>query len=171
MAFEVQDGLNPTTTANAYITVEEFDEFMTDRNYTNTYTEVQKKAAIIIATEYLDIRFMYKDYKKLANQSTEHPRNQYYDKEGRLVTNGIHPAIFIATMEYTRIALMNDLVPNPTPDASGKVVIYEREKVDVLETEKRYGAGGATEMPTYPTADNRLIKAGLVVRGNDLIRG
>lgn len=171
MAFEVQDEFNPTATANANISVAVFDEYMESRGYTNTYTEQQKQSGIVLATDYLDIRFNYKNCKKLADQSTEHPRRDYFDDDGRVITNGTHPAVFLATAEYTRIAVEQVLYPNTTPSTTGQSVTYYREKIDGVEEETHYGSGGAiNQMPSYPIADNRLIKAGLVVSGNDLVR-
>ena len=170
--FEIQDGTTPTSTANSYVSLADFDQWIEDRAYVTTRTDAEKQAALILATEFLDIRFNYKGYKKTLDQSTEWPRSDVADKAARLIL-GVPAAVELATSSYAWIALEQVLVSTPTPTASGQVLSYERMKVEGgVEEEKHYGndgqaSGGVVE---YPIGDGHLIRAGLTVNGSDIQR-
>ena len=172
LIFEVQDGTTPTSTANAYILLAEFDQWIENRAYVTTRTDEEKQAAIILASEFLDIRFNYKGYKKTLDQSTEWPRSDVQDKADRAIL-GIPQAVELATACYAWIALEQVLVSTPTPSTTGQVITYERTKVEgAVEEEVHYGGDGQASggIVEYPIGDGHLTRAGLTINGTDIQR-
>lgn len=79
-----------TLTDKSYTTVEEADEFWSDRDST-TWEEAsipEKTAALIRATEWIDGEFSFVGYVASSDQALAWPRRYAYDREGRL-RNGI----------------------------------------------------------------------------------
>lgn len=160
MAFTVEDGTG-VAGANAYIEVAFADAYFTDRGVTAwTGDNATKQAAIIKATDYIETRWGDK-----FKGSPEHldprqplgfPRACLYDRAGQLV-EGIPEKLKKATAEYALRALSGELMPDPTVDASGAMVIGNRQKVGPIETEVTYAASmGVKTLKPYPAADRLL---------------
>jgi len=83
--------------ANAYIDVAYADTYLLDRNLDSEWTlltATAKEAAIIYATEYLELRYDFKGCLQDRTQSLSFPRSEYYDKEGRALAGvGVIPEI------------------------------------------------------------------------------
>lgn len=171
MALIVQDNTGAVAGANAYISVEEFKAYHTDRgNSFAGFADHQIEAAIIRATDYLDQRFNFVGKKRLGrNQTTEWPRMNVYDRD-RSYVNGIPVEVKEATAEYALRALNQELNPDPERDPSGRPVHSKSEQVGPISESVTYAYGGAYTMPAYPAADRKLIKAGFVRSGGNLVR-
>lgn len=162
MAFTVQT-LPPTDGANAYVTVADFRAYHTDRGRDvndTLYPDAKVQAAIVQATQYLDVRFEYVGYRYAADQSTEWPRSAAYDNRGdRLV--GIPVPVKQATFEYAYRALSDELLADPSRDDYGKAVKSKTESVGPIRESVEYADYGGFEMPAYPMADKLLTSRGL----------
>jgi len=171
MAFTVQDRHGSVADANAYISVDEFKVYHSDRGQPfASYDDAAIEQAIVKATDYLDTRFKYVGEVLRSDQPTEWPRVGATDNRGVHV-NGIPTAVKEATAEYALRALSGPINPDPTRDDSGAVVAEKHEKVGPLEESVKYAAGGSFRMPVYPIADQKLRKAGFVRSGFDIARG
>lgn len=169
MAFTVQDDEGNVANANAYITEAEFHTYVTDRGLTHSHSSSQIEKAIVTATDYIDVRFMYLGDIRNSGQSTEFPRSSLYDRSERLVS-GIPRAVKEACSEYAFRALTATLLPDPSRDGTGQTLKSSKVKADVVESEKEFMDGGSYDLPKYPIADNKLRRAGFVVTGGNVLR-
>lgn len=157
MAFTVEDGTG-VAGANAYIEVAFADAYFTDRAKTAwTGDNAAKQAAIIQATDYIETRWgdKFKGSPEFLDprQPLGFPRLRLYDRAGQEVT-GIPDKLKRATAEYALRALSGELMPDPTTDASGAMVVGNRQKVGPIETEVTYAASmGVRTLKPYPAAD------------------
>lgn len=166
MALTVQNDDGDASGANAYVSVADFKSYHDDRgNSYGTASDAQIAAAIIRATDYLDIRFCYIGTKLNGNtQATEWPRADARDASLELI-EGLPEAVIEACAEYALRAL-SDTPLNPDPDASptGARVTSTRSKAGEVEEAYTYDtSGGTSTMRDYPAADQKLKKAGLVL--------
>jgi len=187
--------------ANAYVDVTYLDAYHLNRgNDVTAYTDDEKKAAIIRATDFLDTRFTFRGVKLTATaaQTTEWPRkatatttSMYYDfsyvpvsfsSDGTTTLlsgpngeeiSGIPEALKRACAEYALRALTISLLQD-APAPTGGVAIEElSQKVDVIEQRVKYATAqqsGAVVLPAYPAADLLLVRAGLVESGRQIVR-
>lgn len=171
MAFTVQDDTGDIAGANAYVSVAYFDAYHTERGnaYTGSPSSTEKEQAIVLATDYLDIRFNYVGLKRVSTQTTEWPRYSARDRDGRLVS-GLPEVVKEAICEYALRALTATLVADPSRDASGNSIVSESVKADVVESRVQYSSGQGFVMPSYPLADKKLLKSGLIVSGGNILR-
>ena len=172
MGLTVQDNNGSVAGANAYITVEEFKTYHTDRgNAFSSFTDERIASAVIRATDYLDQRFNFVG-KRLQgrNQSTEWPRYDAWDRDDYAI-NGIPPEVKEACCEYALRALAAELNPDPERNASGVAVLSKSEAVGPISESVTFVGGAVFHMPKYPAADQKLVCAGLVRSGGTLLRG
>lgn len=161
MAFTVQTD-TPTAGANAYIAEAFFREYHEDRGTDTTdYDQSAVEAAIIKATQYLDVRFEYVGRRIVSDQSTEWPRNSAWNSRGDLVT-GIPLRVKQATAEYALRALTSSLLADPDRDGTGRAVKSTSETVGPISERIEYADFKGFELPAYPLADQLLISYGLV---------
>tara|TARA_R110002096_G_scaffold104099_1_gene229112 strand:- start:1546 stop:2067 length:522 start_codon:yes stop_codon:yes gene_type:complete len=156
MALIVEDG-SVVPNANGYISVAELDAYWLCRNVTLTQTDPEKEAAIIIATQYVDLNNKWKGSICMSDQSLDWPRTGVMDDEGRIIPSFTIPdQLKNAVAEYTQRQLSADLQPDVTDAGTLKKV---KKKVDVIETETEYqeGTGGYFGLRSYPLADKYLI--------------
>lgn len=164
MSFAVQNDDGDVDGANSYLSVEDFDAYHTDRgNTVPTATDGQKQSALIRATDYLDERFRFRGRKLNGNeQTTAWPRYDAYDND-REAVYGIPKAVLDATAEYGLRALTATLNPDPVLDENGRrVQSYSIKVGGAVEEETTYANDGKVELPEYPAADLKLIRAGLI---------
>lgn len=160
MAFTVEDGTG-VTGANAYVDVTYADAYFSDRAVTAwTGDNAAKQAAIIKATDYIETRwgdrFLGSPEFLDPRQPLGFPRTKLYDRAGQLV-EGIPDNLKKATAEYALRALSGELMPDPTTDASGAVIVGNRQKVGPIETEVTYSTAlGVQALKPYPAADRLL---------------
>lgn len=164
MAFTLEDG-SIVAAANAYVSVDEFKDYHSDRANAYTATDPQIQAAIIKATSYIDgeYRSRWKGQRVSVLQSLQWPR--YYvlvdpTDASYLASDAIPQALKDATCEAALRAITADLAPDL--ERGGKV---KREKVDVIETEYTDGAPVTT---SYQVIDQLL--GGLLKNSNELVR-
>lgn len=154
MAFVVEDGTG-VSNANAYIDLAYANTYFDDRNNDDwTATNTKKQAAIIHATDYIDIRWgrLFLGVKEFTANTLEFPRLYLYDQNYNLVT-GIPEKLKQATAEYALRSLTGQLMPDPEVDA-GKIKL-KREKVGPIEEETEY-AQVVRDVKPYPFADRLL---------------
>jgi hypothetical protein len=161
MTFTVEDGTG-LIGSNAYVSVAYVDSYFLDRNNTAwVASTTQKQAAIIKATDYIEVRWSsrFMGRKEFANtpQALSFPRVNIIDRNGQYVT-GIPEKLKRATAEYALRALSSELLPDPTIDDSGLAVVAKREKVGPLEEQTQFQANvtNPTLIRPYPTADRLL---------------
>lgn len=152
MAFTVETGAG-LANANAYVSVQEFIDFFTDRGDAVADTDSDLiQAAIIRATDYIDKRFgpVFKGEKEDEENGLEWPRLNAVYKSGDVIPSDVIPVLLKkATYEYAKIAISMALLPVPTPNfnpldpATGQTtvnqggsVIRTREVVGPIEDEK-----------------------------------
>jgi len=166
MAFTVQTDNGVTAGANAYLSVAEFDSYHGDRgNDVSGLSSTDKEQAIVKATDYLDLRYVFVGDRLNLGQSTEWPRIDAVDSSYHTRT-GIPDEVKEATAEVALLSANGtDLTPVPTYDSFGQQVQSRRQKVGPIEREFVYVAGGQFQMRRVPVADGRLIRAGLVRGG------
>lgn len=172
MALILQTDDGNVAGANAYIDVATFAAYHADRGNAipGTPTNEQLEQAIIRATDYLDQRFKFVG--RVINgrrQTTMWPRMDAWDCDRNLVT-GIPLEVKEATAEYALRALTAVLNPDPERDASGAKVQSKSQQVGPIAQSFTFVSGAAFSMPTYPAADARLRRAGLIMSGGTLLR-
>ena len=159
MAFTVQTN-PPTVDANAYISAAYFRDYHAERgrdlSSTITYPDTMVQAAIVNATQYLDIRFEFAGYRVEADQTTEWPRSAAFNCRGDRVV-GIPRAVQQATAEYAYRALTSTLLSDPDQDSSGRVVKSKSETVGPISERIEYSEYQGYVMPAYPLADKLLL--------------
>lgn len=156
MALIVEDG-TIVAGANGYISVAELDQYWLDRNVSLSETTEQKEAAIIIATQYVDLNNSWKGAIVTSDQALDWPRVGVRDDEGRTIESMTIPTqLKNAVAEYAKRQLSTSLQPDVPDTGTIKKV---KKKVDVIETETEYqdGTGGYFGLKSYPLADNYLI--------------
>ena len=165
MAFTLQTN-PPTPEANAYVSVAEFRAYHADRgrdlSNTTTYPDATVQAAIVNATQYLDIRFEFVGYRVEADQTTEWPRSAAYNSRGDRQV-GIPRPVKQATMEYAYRALTSTdgLLADPDRDASGQFVKSRSETVGPISERVEFSDHRGFTMPAYPLADRLLLSQGI----------
>lgn len=154
MAIVTEDGTGKSD-AQSYLSLADADAYFTARGIAAwTGANSTKEAALIAATEYIDIRWgdLLKGSLEFTDtQALLFPRLNVYDNEGRALT-GIPQRLERATAEYALISLSQSLMPNPTIESSGKVVIEESDETGPIKETKKYQSGYLTKRP-YPKAD------------------
>lgn len=172
MALIVQDNTGAVAGANAYITVQQFKNYHADRGAdTSAFDDEAIEAAIVRATDYLDQRFNFVGKKRLGrDQTTEWPRTDAWDRD-RYYINDIPPEVKEACAEYALRALAAELNPDPERNASGVAVLSKSEAVGPISESVTFVGGAVFQMPKYPAADQKLVRAGLVRSGGTLLRG
>lgn len=172
MGFAVQNNEGTVVGANAYITVQEFKDYHTDRGVdVSDFDDQGIESAIVRATDYLDQRFIFVGGRRLGReQTTEWPRTNAWDRDRRYI-NDIPPEVKEACAEYAIRALSQVLNPDPERDATGRPVHSKSQTVGPISESVTFAYGGAYTMPAYPAADRKLVKAGLVRSGGNIVRG
>jgi len=171
MAFILQDDTGTVVGANAYGSYADFVTYHTDRGNTlGSYDQVHIERAIVQATDYIDTRFNYIGRKRNQDQATEWPRNDAWDKN-RFYISDIPQAVKEACFEYAFRALSGELNPDPDRESTGATIASKSEKVGPISESVEYTGGGRFTMPTYPLADSKLKKPGLVLSGSMSVRG
>lgn len=154
MALIVEDGTGMAD-ANSYESVENADAYFTARGITAwSGSDPVKEAALIAATEYVDIRWRGKLKGKLQFPDTQvllFPRINVYDEELRLLT-GVPKDLRSAVCEYALISLTQTLMPNQPVISSdvGKILMEETKQVGPIRKSKKYQIGSAFQSFSKP---------------------
>lgn len=160
MTLVVEDGTG-LPNANAYISVAYANEYFASRGnaaWAAITDEATKENAIINATEYLDVRWVFSGDILNEEQALSFPRIDL----PRCARGATFPEpVKKATAEYAVRALTGPLAPDPSVDPSGFAVKRKKEKVGPIEEETELAAGsGWAALPAswvpYPWADALL---------------
>lgn len=169
MAFVVEDGTG-LSSANSYADVAFADSYFAERNQAAwTGADNVKTAALIQATDYIELRFsnLFFGEKKVASQALSFPRIS--DRFAEMPVS-----LKRACCEYALRALGAKLLPDPVIDPTGQGLERTRERVGPIETETRYQYQGPGTVRTiirpYPFADG-LLKDLIRNGGGRVIRG
>lgn len=166
MAFIVQTN-PPTDEANAYISVAFFRAYHADRgrDYSNvtTFPDSLVQSWIVLATQFLDVRFKFYGIRVSSTQTTEFPRSSLYNVRGDQV-QGIPLCVQQATAEYAHRARTSALLGDPEQDASGMVLKSKSETVGPISERVEYASHLGLQMPSYPLADRLILAQGLAPR-------
>jgi len=161
MAFTLQNDLGNVAGANAYVAAAAFTAYFADRGETFTQTQQAIEAAIVKATSYVDMRFVFFGTKLNGrSQSTLWPRNAIYDEDGHSVT-GVPVEIKNAVFEFAKIALTGDLNPDQTPDPSNQIVKEKSITAGPVTTTTKYAVPDyavAEDFIGYPSIENLFNK-------------
>lgn len=142
MAFTVQDDDGSIDNANSLVSVEDFQEYFTDRgkDYTDetSYPEATIQAALIRATDYLNSRWKYQGEKKNKDQGTCFPRYYIYDLDGNLID------VIPIEIKMDCYELASYLIDNALTTLYGDITAEEngvkvkKSKIDVIEETIEY---------------------------------
>lgn len=158
MTFVVEDGTG-LTTANAYVTTAFVDSYASDRGLTAwTGTATEKEQKIVLATQYVDVRFgsRFANKKNTTTQALEFPRNSETTLPVKLQQ---------AIAEYA-IRATTPLMPDPS--SSGRTAIEETKELGPLKKSFKYQITGSTITRSIPLADS-MIRTLLI--GGGIISG
>lgn len=175
MAFTVQNDTGTAQDANAYVSVEEFKSFQSDRGGNiSAFTDDQIEKAIVRATDFLDARYSFVGEQWRLEQGTQFPRQledrpfKGYEKDPR---TGLPRALKHATCLLAMRSLGGaTLLPDPTYNPGGQVTSITK-KVGPIETSTDFAEpvpGQAPAAPQYPDVDLLLKNAKLL--GSSLSR-
>jgi len=155
MAFTPEDGTG-LAAANSYVSEAELDAWVTDRNLTISIVQVEKEAAMIEATTYIDGKFgaRFVGQRDTRTQGLDWPRQYAYDETGEYIEDGAVPReVKNATLELAvaRLVQASVLLPNVVAGESG--IILTEDKIGDLMTKVEYdGGSGSAGEPVYRTA-------------------
>jgi hypothetical protein len=142
MPFLVQNDLGDVVGANAYISVEYFKEYHSDRGNsivdpatTAPYTDGQIQGAVVVATDYVDAKPCIVSAPLNEIQATAFPRNP----TGYSGLDGLPEALKRATAEYALAQLKGGIEAAYGFDELNRYVTSERSKVGPIEEEVTYG--------------------------------
>lgn len=172
--FVVEDGTG-LATANSYLSVADaatYFETYSDPSAWDLAATSDRQTALRMATQWLDNRFLgrWKGTRANESQALAWPRSGVEDEDGYAVSSIAIPAkLKHATAEMALRFLADSSVSDLEADTDlASEVISERTKVDVIETEKRYGPAGKRTGTNYPKVG--LLLAGLLRSGSYVTR-
>lgn len=150
-SFVVEDGTG-LPNANSYASVDFADSHFQSRGKGEwlLLTLEQKQAALIQATDYIDLRWgaWFKGERVACDQALEFPRTAFSDMPTTLLR---------ATAEYAIRASNGSLAPDIQQDPSGYQVTRQFERVGPIEERKDFaflGPGSSRrDLRSYPGAD------------------
>lgn len=155
MAFQVQNDTGTQANANSYVTVDEFKTYIADRLIEIDGGDAEIQAAAIQATDYIDLH-NFKGSRLTDDQTTQFPRDDLYDDKYNLV-EGIPAGLKSACFEYMlQVLKSQDLMPVPTVDASGGVVVSKSSSVGPVSESITYQEGYVRTSRPFPKADALL---------------
>lgn len=125
----VEDGTG-VTGANALISVAEFNAFAGDRGIDFTFYDTDKiQAAIVVSSvDYINTFFVFKGASLTTTQGMQIPTDEV----------GVEANIKLACYQAAMLHLKERLFVDPIELEINGQIISERDKLDVLETEKEY---------------------------------
>lgn len=155
MAFQVQNDTGTAANANSYVTPDEFKEYIADRAIEIDAEDAAIQGAAVKATDYIDLH-NFKGSRLTDDQTTAFPREDLYDDKYNEV-KGIPAGIKSACIEYMiQVLSAQELMPVPTVDASGGVVISKSSSVGPVSESISYQEGYVRTSRPFPKADALL---------------
>lgn len=169
--FVVEDGTG-LSTANSYLSVADADTYHNNVTRSDDWsgaTAAVKQNALIVATQYLDIRYQgrWRGYRNSSAQALAWPRCAVEDDDGYLLDSASLPQkLEDACAEMAlRVVLGDDLLGAVTETGE---VVSESVSVGPISESKTY-AGGKPYGYEYPKLD--AMVRGLIGAGDTVIRG
>ncbi|HNY81066.1 MAG: hypothetical protein RBS72_22010 [Sedimentisphaerales bacterium] len=169
--FVVEDGTG-LSTANSYLSVADADTYhanITRSTNWSSATQTEKENALIVATQYLDIRFQgrWRGYRNTRSQALSWPRYSVEDDDGYVLdATALPQKLQDACAEMAlRVVLGDDLLGTVTETGE---VVSESVSVGPISESKTY-AGGKPYGYEYPKLD--ALVRGLIAAGDTIIRG
>lgn len=157
MPLTLQDDLGQTSTADAYISVDEFYAHHSARGNFPDAGKPDIERAIVAATDYLDLRYKYLGSKLNGrDQATQWPRSNARDRDGSSV-QGIPAEVKMATAEYALSAISGPLIPDLAEDKSGRQIASKETKFGPITNKVSYVGRGQSQFKSYPKADRMLV--------------
>ena len=170
-SFVVEDGTG-LSTANSYLSVANADTYHSNVTRSDDWsgaTVAVKQNALIVATQYLDIRYQgrWRGYRASGTQALAWPRASVEDDDGYVLDSTALPQkLKDACAELAlRVVLGDDLLGTVTETGE---VVSESVTVGPISESKSY-AGGKPYGYEYPKLD--ALVRGLIAAGNTVIRG
>lgn len=157
MALVVEDGTG-LETANSYVSLVDCDTYHSDRGNTSwTGEDAAKEAALIRATQYLDMHYRsrFLGYRYSEEQALEWPRYDAEDDNGYYLDNEIPKELEQATCELALRALSGELLEDQ--DRGGAV---RRVRIGEIETEYSESAPAGTIYRFVDEILGRLLSGG-----------
>ena len=176
----VEDGTGKDD-ANSYSSIADADTYANERQVGafiawKDADESNKVAALIIATQYVDLRWRYvgsisvEDAGAGDPQALKWPRGPAVDADGIDVSDEVASQIIDATVEYaaraidpTTLEARELLFDEENLDSANRFIKLKREKLGPLEEETRYSESRATsKLRDYGRADKIIRESGLL---------
>jgi hypothetical protein len=171
MALIIEDG-TIVANANSFITVAEWEAYLTLYGKQATGTEADKETSLIKAQRAISTRYTFDGALVEQAQATCLPRNWTKNIKGFTVASNIVPQDFKDAQAELAFDIQGGADPfaNATEGAKGPV-LYERAKAGPAETQTQYGSGGAPfnprSMANY-TSTNDLLRPYLAAGASGL---
>lgn len=162
MAFVLEDGTG-LSNSNGYVSAADFVIYHTDRgrdlidpDTAVQYTDDKIQQAIIVSSDFIDMKFMFKGVRSLVTQNMEFPRvSAYYDDGAAILAVPTQVTECISELAFRQLS--SDIAPDPTWDDSNMVVIKKKDQVEDLIEEREYiNSGFPIDFRAYPFAEARL---------------
>jgi hypothetical protein len=158
MTLIVEDGTG-LSNSNGYVSEAYVTAYFADRGGNSAWTAATtaaREAAIVLATDYIDIRFGFRGRILMEDQNLQWPRSGIFNEFGTEIS-GLPTEVEKATAEYAVRSLTASLAPDPTAEATGTGIRRQRVKAGQVETETEYATPGVPALfRPYPTADKLL---------------
>lgn len=162
MTLVVQSDNGLVSGANGYADLAFVRTYHSDRGKdTSATSDADLSAAIVRATQYIDVRFVYAGCKRQRDQTTEFPRRDLYDLSGYL-ERGVPLVVKQAVAELATRSLDAELMPDPERDDSGRTVLQKTEQVGPIKEAFKFAKGGSLTQPEYPLVDKMLAASGFI---------
>ena len=171
MALIIEDG-TIVANANSFITVAEWEAYLSLYGKTATGDTTAKETNLIKAQRAISTRYSFNGTPVEQGQATCLPREWTKKIKGFTVANNVVPQDFKDAQAELAFDIQEGADPfaNATEGAKGPVT-GERSKAGPVETETQYGSGGAPfnprSMSNY-TAVNDLLRPYLAAGANGL---
>ncbi|MEE8551511.1 MAG: DnaT-like ssDNA-binding protein [Gemmatimonadota bacterium] len=181
----VEDGTG-LDDANSYVSIADADAYAFDRQVGPFIAWLQanesnKVAALITATQYVDLRWQYvgtitvEDTGSGDPQALKWPRGPAIDADGIDVSDEVAGQIIDATIEYAARAIDPStcearelLFDQENLDNANRFIKLKREKLGPLEEETRYSESRATsKLRDYGQADKIIRESGLLASSGE----
>ena len=171
MALIIEDG-TIVANANSFITVAEWETYLTLYGKTATGTETEKETNLILSQRAISTRYTFDGMIVEQAQSTCLPRNWSRKIKGFYIANDVVPQDF----KDAQAELAFDIQEGADPFADAVQGVLgpltgDRAKAGPVETDKSYGSGGSSFNPramSNYTAVNDLLNPYFAAGSNGL---
>ena len=160
MALTVEDGTG-LAASDSYVSLADFNTFLTNRNITTTATDAAKEAVLREATSHIDANYAFPSTRLTTTQALAWPRFDTWYIDGKLI-DGIPAKLKEAVCLLANEALSGSLAPIDDTSA----IKRKRDKVDVIEEEVEYA--GAKGVRKFVAVDRLMAQIGGTNKGSSV---